>query len=234
MGVRMAGQPGFFDLDERYGALSAAGDPLEKLSGVVNFEVFRYRLEKALKRSDRSKGGRPPYDSVLMFKILVLQALYSLSDDQVEFQIRDRLSFMRFLGLGVEDKVPDAKTVWLFRELLAAAGAVDKLFEVFEARLEEGGYLAMSGQIVDASIVAAPKQRNSDAEKQAIKEGRIRDEWTDNPAKLHQKDRDARWTVKFSKAKPRKDGQPQRDLAIPAFGYKNPISTDKRHGLIRK
>ena len=161
----MAGQPGFFDLDERYGALSAAGDPLEKLAGVVNFGGFRYRLEKSLNRSDRSKGGRPPYDSVLMFKILVLQALRSLSDDQVEFRIRDRLSFMRFLGLGMEDKVPGATTVWLFRELLTAAGAVDKLFAVFEARLENGGYLAMSEQIVDASIVAAPKHSNSDAEK---------------------------------------------------------------------
>lgn len=230
----MSGQQGFFDLDERYGALSAAGDPLEKLAGVVNFEVFRYLLEKALNRSDRSKGGRPPYDSVLMFKVLVLQALYGLSDDQVEFQIRDRLSFMGFLGLGIADKVPDAKTVWLFRELLTAAGAVDKLFAVFEARLEASGYLAMSGQIVDASIVAAPKQRNTDGEKQAIKEGRIPEGWKDEPAKLRQKDTDARWTVKFSKAKPCKDGQPQRDLAIPAFGYKNHISTDKRHGLIRK
>ena len=230
----MSGQPGFFDLDERYAALSAAGDPLEKLADVVDFEVFRYRLEKALKRSDRSKGGRPPYDSVLMFKVLVLQTLYTLSDDQVEFQIRDRLSFMRFLGLGMDDTVPDAKTVWLFRELLTVAGAVDKLFAVFEARLEASGYLAMSGQIVDASIVAAPKQRNTDAEKRAIKEGRIPDQWKENPAKLRQKDRDARWTVKFSKAKPREDGQPQRDLAIPAFGYKNHISTDKRHGLIRK
>ena len=96
----MAGQPGFFDLDDRYAALSAAGDPLVRLAEVVNFETFRYRLEKALNRSDRARGGRPPYDSVLMFKILVLQALYNLSDDQIEFQIRDRLSFMRFLGLG--------------------------------------------------------------------------------------------------------------------------------------
>ena len=175
----MWGQPGFSDLDERYRALSAAGDPLEKLAGVVNFEVFRYRLEKALNRSDCSKGGRPPHDSVLMFKVLVLQALYGLSDDQVEFRIRDRLSFMRFLGLGIGDKVPDAKTVWLFRELLPVAGAVDKLFAVFEARLEDGGYLAMSGQIIDASIVAAPKQRNTDGEKQASKEGRIPQGWED-------------------------------------------------------
>ena len=105
----MAGQPGFFDLDERYAALSAAGDPLERLSDAVDFELFRPVLKAALRRSDRSKGGRPPYDPVLMFKILVLQALYSLSDDAAEFLIRDRLSFMRFLGLGLGERVPDAK-----------------------------------------------------------------------------------------------------------------------------
>jgi IS5 family transposase len=233
MGVKMAGQAGFFDLDDRYAALSAAGDPLEKLAAVVNFEVFRYRLEKARKRSDRSKGGRPPYDSVLMFKILVLQALYGLSDDQVEFQIRDRLSFMRFLGLGMDDTVPDAKTVWLFRELLTVAGALDKLFAVFEARLEASGYLAMSGQIVDASIIAAPKQRNTDDEKRAIKEGRIPEGWKDKPAKLRQKDRDARWTLKRGRAKPQPDGRKGVEIAVPEYGYKNHISMDRRHGLIR-
>ena len=233
MGLKMAGQAGFFDLDERYTALSMAGDPLEKLADVVNFEVFRYRLEKALKRSDRRKGGRPPYDSVLMFKILVLQALYNLSDDQIEFQIRDRLSFMRFLGLGLSDTVPDAKTVWLFRDLLTAAGAVDKLFAVFEARLEGSGYLAMSGQIVDASIIAAPKQRNTDGEKQALKEGRIPDHWKDNPAKLRQKDRDARWTFKRGRAKPQPDDRKRVEIAVPQYGYKNHISMDCRFGLIR-
>ena len=230
----MSVQPGFFDLDERYAALSAAGDPLEKLADVVNFEVFRYRLEKALKRSDRSKGGRPPYDSVLMFKILVLQALYNLSDDQIEFQIRDRLSFMRFLGLCLSDKVPDAKTVWLFRELLTAAGAVDKLFAVFEARLQDGGYLAMSGQIVDASIIAAPKQRNTDDEKRAIREGRVPEHWKTKPGKLRQKDRDARWTLKRGRVKPRKDGRKSVEIAVPQYGYKNHISMDRRFGLIRK
>jgi transposase, IS5 family len=230
----MKGQRGFFDLDERYAQLSKSGDPLERLAAVVNFEALRYRLEKALKRSDRAQGGRPPYDCVLMFKALVLQALYNLSDDQTEFQIRDRLSFMRFLGLGVNDAAPDAKTIWLFRELLTEAKAMDKLFARFNAVLEEQGYLAMSGQIVDATIVAAPRQRNSDGEKEAIKEGRIPEGWEDQPAKLRQKDRDARWTVKYSKAKPKADGKPQVDLAIPAFGYKNHISTDRRHGLIRK
>lgn len=108
---------------ERLKALSAAGDPLERLAAVVDFEVFRGDLEQALSRSDRSKGGRPPYDPVLMFKVLVLQTLYTLSDDQTEYQLKDRLSFMRFVGLALHDPAPDAKTIWLFREQLARAPA---------------------------------------------------------------------------------------------------------------
>src|SRR5512132_4030114 len=137
-----AGQPGFFDADERLEALSAAGDPLERLAGVVDFEVFRSELERALGRSDRLKGGRPPYDAVLMFKVLVLQTLYTLSDDQTEYQLKDRLSFMRFVGLALHDPVSDAKTLWLFREQLARAGVFERLFQRF-AILREKGYLAM-------------------------------------------------------------------------------------------
>jgi len=170
-------QGGFWDVEERYARLSAAGDPLEKLDAVVPWEVFRKPLAKALKRSDRSKGGRPPYDAVVMLKVLVVQALYGLSDDQAEYQIRDRLSFMRFLGLGLADPVPDAKTIWLFREQLTRARAVDKLFARFDRHLSEAGYLAMGGQIVDATIVAAPKQRNTEAEKADIKAGKVPQEW---------------------------------------------------------
>jgi transposase, IS5 family len=230
----MRGQGGFWDIDERYARLSASGDPLEKLNAVVPWEVFRKPLVKALKRSDGAKGGRPPYDPVLMFKIMVLQALYSLSDDQAEFQIQDRLSFMRFLGLGLGDRVPDAKTIWLFREFMTQAGAVANLFARFDKYLAQAGYLAMGGQIVDASIVAVPKQRNTDAEKADIKAGKVPDAWKDKPAKLRQKDRDARWTVKFSKAKVDEEGKArQRDIAVPVFGYKNHAAIDRRHGFIR-
>lgn len=230
----MREQPGFWDVDERHARLSEAGDPLERLNSVVPWEIFRKPLAKALKRSDGSKGGRPPYDLVLMFKVLVLQALYNLSDDQAEFMIQDRLSFMRFLGLGLSDRVPDAKTIWLFREHLAEARAVEKLFARFDKHLAKAGYLAMGGQIVDATIVAAPKQRNTDAEKADIKAGKIPEDWQDKPAKLRQKDRDARWTVKFSKAKVDAPGKTkQRDIAVPAFGYKNHAAIDRRHGFIR-
>lgn len=231
----MAGQPGFFGLDERLRQLSSGGDPLERLSAVVDFGLFRKPLVKALKRSDRAKGGRPPYDAVLMFKVLVLQALYNLSDDRCEYQIRDRLSFMRFLGLGLEDAVPDAKTIWLFREHLTEARAIDNLFARFDKHLARSGYLAMGGQIVDATIVAAPKQRNTNGEKADIKAGKVPQAWKDKPAKLAQKDRDARWTVKYSKAKQKPDGSKHAiDIAIPAFGYKNHVGIDRRHGLIRR
>ena len=230
----MRGQAGFWGIDERYARLSVAGDPLEKLNSVVPWELFRKPLSKALNRSDGSKGGRPAYDPVLMFKVLVLQALYSLSDDQAEFQIQDRLSFMRFLNLGLGDKVPDAKTIWLFREHLVQADAIESLFARFDRHLSKVGYLAMGGQIVDATVVAAPRQRNTDAEKADLKAGKIPDDWKTRPAKLRQKDRDARWTVKFSKAKVDDEGKEhKRDIAVPVFGYKNHASVDQQHDFIR-
>jgi transposase, IS5 family len=188
-------------------------------------------------RSDGSKGGRPAFDHELMFKVLILQAAHGLSDERAEYLIKDRLSFMRFLGLGLADTVPDANTIWTYREALTRARiegrpAIEVLFQAYEAALTKAGFLAMGGQIIDASIVAAPKQRNSDGEKREIKAGRIPEAWQAKPAKLAQKDRDARWTVKWSKAKPA-DGSPRIDLAIPAFGYKNHIGIDRRHGLIR-
>ena len=231
----MLGQAGFFDVDERLKRLGDLGDQLLAFTGAVDFEIFRPELNAALAYSDGSQGGRPPFDPVMMFKILVIQAANNLSDERAEFLINDRLSFMRFLGLGLADRVPDARTIWLFREKLTKAGAIKALFDRFEAALRAAGYIAMSGQIVDASLIAAPKQRNTEEEKQAIKEGRIPDGWKDKPAKLRQKDRDARWTVKFSKAKSKEEGAtPAVDLAIPVFGYQSHVSIDREFGLIRR
>jgi len=231
----MRGQPGFFDVDDRLKRLSDMGDQLEAFGFAVDFEAFRPELVAALSYSNGSQGGRPPFDPVMMFKILVIQAANNLSDERAEFLINDRLSFMRFLGLSLSDRVPDARTIWLFRERLTKAGAINALFDRFDTALRAAGYIAMSGQIVDASLIAAPRQHNTDDEKKAIKEGRIPDSWRDKPAKLRQKDRDARWTVKFTKAKPREDGSlPSVDLAIPVFGYQNHISIDRGFGFIRK
>ena len=229
----MVRQAGFFDVEERLRELSAKGDDLERIAALLDFALFRPELERAVPRAGGTKGGRPAFDHVLMFKILLLQAMHGLSDERCEYLIKDRLSFMRFLGLGLADPVPDANTIWAFREALKRAGAVERLFAQFDTTLRAAGYLAMGGQIVDATIVAAPKQRNTEAERAAIKAGQIPEGWAEKPAKLRQKDRDARWTVKFSKAKPREDGAPQIDLAVPAFGYKNHVAIDRRHGLIR-
>jgi len=198
--------PGLFDVDARLAEISAKGDGLERIAAVVDFEVFRPTLESAVPRRDRSRGGRPPFDHVLMLKVLILQAMHSLSDERTEFLIRDRLTFMRFLGLGLADPVPDANTIWTFREAMKKAGAIDGLFKRFDEVLRASGSLAMSGQIVDATIVAAPKQRNTLEEKKAIKEGRIPEGWEQNPERLVQNDRDARWTVKHTKTKPQEDG----------------------------
>ncbi|MCI0467423.1 MAG: transposase [Beijerinckiaceae bacterium] len=231
----MRGQAGFFDVDNRLKRLSDLGDQLEAFRVAVDFETFRPELNAALSYSDGSQGGRPPFDPVMMFKILVIQAANNLSDERAEFLINDRLSFMRFLGLSLSDRVPDARTIWLFREKLTKAGAINALFERFDATLRASSYIAMSGQIIDASLIAAPRQRNTEDEKKAIKEGRIPDDWKKKPAKLRHKDRDARWTVKFTKAKPREDGSPPPvDLAIPVFGYQNHISIDRGFGFIRK
>ena len=120
-GMGDGGATGIFDGDERLKALSAAGDPLERLAQVVDFKVFRGDLAAALSRSARAKGGRPASDAVLMFKVLVLQTLYTLSDDQTEYQLRDRWSFMRFVGLALHDPVPDAKTIWLCQTFARAS-----------------------------------------------------------------------------------------------------------------
>jgi len=232
----MAGQVGFFDVDERLQRLSDLGDQLEAYAQAVDFEVFRRDLDKALAYSDARKGGRPPFDSVLMFKVLIIQAQNNLSDDRAEFLISDRLSFMRFLGLGLQDKVPDAKTIWAFRDRLTKTEAIDALFTRFDAALREAGYIAMSGQLVDSTLVAAPKQRNTEEEKKAVKAGKTAAEiWPDDPAKARQKDVNARWTVQFGKAKTPKDGGPAPpDIAIPSFGYKNHAGIDKAFRFIRK
>src|SRR5262249_21184393 len=215
------GQPGFFDLDKRLEAISAKGDPLETLKAVVPFESFRAQIEAVVRLAPeerKSNAGRKPFDAVMMFKVLVLQTLYNLADEQVEYQIRDRLSFMRFLGLGLEDSVPDATTVWLFRAL-AKAGLVKSLFERFNQHLDAKGYIARGGQIVDATIVNAPKQHNTRGENEAIKAGKTPEGGDEEPAKDAPKDKDARRTQKKEPS---------------VYGYKNHVSCDRKHKIIRR
>jgi IS5 family transposase len=228
-------QAGLFGLSDHLKRLSAHGDPLEVLGRVVDFEVFRPTLDAALCYSDGAKGGRPPYDPVTMLKVLVLAAQNNVADARMEYLIRDRLSWLRFLGFDLGAATPDANTIRLFRERLTQAGALDVLFADFDRQLKDRGYLPMGGQIVDATLVAAPKQRNTQAEKDAIKAGaRAAEVWPEAPAKAAQKDTDARWTVKFAKAKPTTGGKPGIDIAIPSFGYKSSVSICRTFGFIRK
>lgn len=154
-------QAGLFGLSEHLKRLSTHGDPLEELGRIIDFEAFRPVLAAALAYGDGARGGRPPYDPVAMLKVLVLAAQNNVADARMEYLIRDRLSWLRFLGFDLGAATPDANTIRLFREKLTEAGALDLVFADFDRQLKERGYLAMGGQIVDATLVAAPKQRNT-------------------------------------------------------------------------
>ena len=215
------GQLTFFDADKRLAALSAKGDPLEAIDGLVPWESFRADIEAAVltpEEARKSNAGRKPIDAIVLFRMLVLQSLYNLSDEQVEYQVRDRLSFTRFLKLGLEDRIPDGTTLWLFREKLARAGLIDKLFQRFGQHIEAKGYIARGGQMVDATIVPVPRQRNTREENDMVKSGQTPQAWEKSPAKNRQKDKDARWTKKHAKS---------------YFGYKNHVNADARYKLIR-
>jgi len=213
-------QPGLFDVEERAAQLTKMGDPLVGLKARIDWEAFRPDLNRVHEKERKSQAGAKPFDVVLMFKILVLQQLHNLSDDGIEYQIRDRFSFMRFLGLQLEDRVPDSKTVWTFREALKYLDLIEVLFARFHEQLAEQGYLARAGQMIDATFVEVPKQRNTREENALIKEGQVPEAW-DNPeaqTKRRQKDTEARWTKKNDEKH---------------YGYKNHINADEGNKLIQ-
>jgi IS5 family transposase len=197
--------------------LTDQNDPLVKLLQQINWEQFRRILTNAFEREEKGVGGRTPFDYVMMFKILVLQRYYNLSDEQMQFQILDRLSFMRFLGLTLSDSVPDEKTIWLFRENLIEHKLVDRLFDKFLSSLEKANLIGKEGRMVDASFIEVPRQRNSREENQKIKEGIVPEDWEDEPNKLAQKDLDARWTKKNNQV---------------FYGYKDHVKVDEKSKLI--
>jgi len=210
---------GLFDEGMRLEKLTKQGDSLVLLKEKIQWEQFRTILESVLIKEAKGPGGREPFDYIMMFKILILQRYYNLSDDQMEYQILDRMTFMRFLDLELSDKVPDSKTIWLFKETLTKANVVEKLFEKFHDELEKQGYIGNEGKIIDASFVEVPRQRNSREENKEIKEGKIPDDWQDKPHKLSQKDIDAKWTKKNNET---------------FYGYKDHVKTDKKSKLIDK
>ena len=211
---------GFFDEYEQLEKLSKLKDPLEKLTLKIDFEVFRESLNSIYKKTDaKSTAGAKPYDYVLMFKIIILQRLYNLSDEQTEIQLNDRLSFKRFTGLDFSHKVPDANTIWTFKEKLKENDNERKLFDCFYKEIEAQNLIVSEGKMVDASFHEVPRQRNSREENKELKEGTIPQEWKEekHTHKLSHKDTDARWT--------RKNNQT-------FYGYKNHVKADVGSKLI--
>jgi len=206
-----------FAAEEREAKLDRLGDVLQVLEKHVDFAALAAAIDQAAPRPGRERGGRPPFPTELMVRALMLQQLYNLSDEQTEFQLLDRLSFQRFVGLRRSSQIPDRTTLWTFRERLMTAGASETLFEAANRELAKHGYLARGGQIIDASLVPVPRQHVTQEERELIKEQATPADWT--PAQRRQKDTEATWTKKHGKAD---------------FGYKVSASADQRYKLIRK
>jgi len=206
---------GFFDTEFRINRLAELNSTLPKLLQYIDWQIFRPIIEEG-RQTEKPLGGRPSFDAIFMFKILILQQLYDLSDEATEFQVTDSLSFMKFLGLSFSDKVPDAKTIWLFREKLTKENKIERLFKVFYEHLETSGIIVKKGSIIDARIIQKPIQHNSKEENKVIKEqSKAPEDWSKN--KRQQKDVDAKWTRKGFKS---------------FYGYKNHIEVDIDSKLI--
>ncbi len=210
---------GFGNLSQRQAKLEQKKDLLVRLGEVIPWESFRPVLSQIHVKPRKSKAGRKSYDEVLMFKMLVLQQLYNISDEELEYQVNDRLSFMRFLGLGLGDRVPDATSVWLFRKQLRSAGLMELLFEQFNEYLQQQGYQAKGGQIVDATLIPVPKQHDRKEDTEQLEQGEFPTRWSEHPKRFEQKDLDARWTKKHGQS---------------YFGYKSHINIDVNYGFIRR
>ena len=196
-------------------------DDLRKLREVVDWEAFRPLLREIFGRSGSGKGvlrGRPSWDVLLMFRVLLLGVNYQLSDRQLRFPLLDRCSFKRFVGLLNDGDVPDRKTIWKYRHRLAGSGRTKELFEAFEAQLREAGYALTGGQIVDSTMVEVPRQRDTRGENAALKQGEVPKDWKESPRKLAQKDVEATWTKKHG---------------VNHYGYKNHVTVDRQYQLVR-
>lgn len=189
-------------------------DPLVRIKSLTDWKIFDRELERMFPVVEYPKGGRPPFSRLLLFKIVLLQEYYGLSDQGVEYQINDRLSFMRFLDLTFDDKVPDQNTIWNFKESLKVENRAEKLFDIFLNHLRKHDLIMNKGSIIDASIVKAPVQRNSKEDNDKIKHGDTPD-WSEK--KGQHKDVDASWTSKNGKN---------------YYGYKNHIKIDQSSKLI--
>lgn len=212
-------QQTFFMEEECLEKLNTMQDTLFKLKDFIPWENFRPQLV-SVRKDNSVKGGRPPYDEVMMFKCLVLAALYDLSDERLEFLIIDRRSFMAFLGLCSYKDAPDHNTIWRFRELLNKHQLLRPLFDTFDSYLQQQGLIICKGLVTDATFADAPQQHNTREENKQIKEGKTPESFEKKSVQeMAHKDMDARWA--------KKNGEVH-------YGYKNHITADTTHKLIRK
>lgn len=214
------GEPGLFDEFLQNLDVAAFETPLLRVGKIVQWELFESELFAAvLPAQPKGPGGRPRFAPMLMFKVLVLQALHGLADDAVSFQITDRHSFRAFLGLTPGDAVPDGQTIADFRAALTAAGSFQRLFETFLGHLQQrhGLALAKAGVMVDATFVEVPRQRNTREQNAQIKAGEIPPAFAEDAKLRAHKDTDARWAMKDFK---------------PYYGYKNHCKVDVADKLI--
>ena len=208
---------GFFDKSVRLQQVQSMGDTLKQINSIMDWEIFLPVLGSIPVAASKGPGGRPQFHPMFMFEILVLQSLYGLSDEQTQYQILDRRSFHDFLEITEADTVPDQNTIRGFREALTRSNLHDELFAAYAQRLEDKGFITRKGNIVDASFVEVPRQRNRRDENQSIKRGELPDGWKKDPKRLSHKDLDARWTKKNQQT---------------FYGYKNHANVDLESKLI--
>lgn len=207
-----------FQVGRRLDRLEKIGDRTAVLARLIPWEEFREELNRVREVKNVKLGGRPPYDVVMMFKILILQGLYNLSDEDMEYQIVDRLSFQKFLGIEPGKSVPDSNTIWNSREKLKNKRLFDPLFARFERFLCQSGMEAKGGQMVDATFAQVPVRRDTPEDNDSIKKtGEAPEKWT--PNQRSHKDLEARWTQKRGKN---------------YFGYKLHACVDAGGKFIRK
>ncbi|NYG31652.1 IS5 family transposase [Sphaerotilus montanus] len=207
-----------FVVQQRKAKLEGYVQTLAAMDELIDFAAMAAAVDKACPRADRSKGGRPPYPTEALVRMVFLQGLYNLSDEQCEHQVLDRMSFQRFCRLDGALNIPDARTLWNFRQRLAEGGLGGRaIFEALSQQLQRHGFIPRGGQIVDASIVQAPITQANARERDALNKGEAPEGWSKK--RLAHTDRDARWTQKHGKS---------------YYGYKLHGNVDARYKLIRQ
>ena len=216
MKQRSAIKSDLFAADRRKEKIDRLGDPLAEMEAHIDFAALAAEVDRVAPRPVSPQGGRPPFPTETMTRILMLKRLYNLSDEQMEYQLLDRMSYQRFCGLTDSANIPDRTTIWTFENRIGEAGA-KALFAGMERQLLKHGYIARGGQIIDATLVPAPKQHFTKEDKEQIQQDAMPADWS--PAKRRQKDLDATWTKKHGKSH---------------HGYKFSINVDKRYKVIRR